>query len=104
MKSFDWKVSTVWQIHMRCAHLASVHATVSRVFGEQMKAKYRIPVNGVWPPILWSPEFKSDPSLWEDRAKAQRQLWLSLLKKAGCVPKAIMLFAGRWSAEKRIRL
>jgi hypothetical protein len=104
MKSFRGVVKFAWYVHMLSTHLASVHATVSQVFGSKMSQMYGVPVNGLWPPILWSPDFQADPSEWTERASAKRSFWLEELKKQGCVPKAIMLSAGRWSAEKRIHL
>jgi glycosyltransferase involved in cell wall biosynthesis len=104
MKSFKGLVKVAWYVHMISAHLAAVHATVSRIFGSQLTRDYRVPVGGVWPPILWSSEFRSDPSEWAQEAAAVRAGWLEKLREQGCVPKAIMLYAGRWSAEKRIHL
>jgi hypothetical protein len=64
LKSYDSypALRLIWQLHIRSAHLASVHASVSRVFGEQMVSSYGVPVNAIWPPILWAKEFKLDPS------------------------------------------
>mmetsp|Transcript_31493 Transcript_31493/g.91057 ORF Transcript_31493/g.91057 Transcript_31493/m.91057 type:complete len:552 (-) Transcript_31493:87-1742(-) len=104
MPSCKGCVKLAWNLHILSAHLASVHATVSQVFGSQMSKKYNIPVGAVWPPILWSQEFKSEPATWAQRAAAQRATWLERLKAQGCTPKAIMVFAGRWSGEKRIHL
>eukprot|EP00928_Gymnodinium_smaydae_P078832 TRINITY_DN62899_c0_g1_i1.p1 TRINITY_DN62899_c0_g1~~TRINITY_DN62899_c0_g1_i1.p1 ORF type:complete len:552 (-),score=118.49 TRINITY_DN62899_c0_g1_i1:92-1747(-) len=105
MKSYKGVVKLVWKVHMLSTRLAAVHATVSRVFGAQMARTYGIPVDAVWPPILWSPEFRSDPSEWAELAKQQRGHWLELLAAQGCAqPRAILLSAGRWSAEKRIHL
>mmetsp|Transcript_111101 Transcript_111101/g.315200 ORF Transcript_111101/g.315200 Transcript_111101/m.315200 type:complete len:542 (+) Transcript_111101:24-1649(+) len=104
MPSCKGVVKLVWYLHVYAAHLASVHATVSKVFGRQMSSAYRVPVGAVWPPILWSLEFKSEPAEWTERAAATRRSWLSALEQRGCRPRAIMFFAGRWSAEKRIHL
>lgn len=104
MKAYKGVVKLVWKIHMLSTRLATVHATVSRIFGVQMGKTYNVPVSAIWPPILWSQEFKSEPEVWAEQAAAQRSLWLEKLKEQGCEPKAIMLFAGRWSAEKRIHL
>mmetsp|Transcript_34607 Transcript_34607/g.77651 ORF Transcript_34607/g.77651 Transcript_34607/m.77651 type:complete len:644 (+) Transcript_34607:55-1986(+) len=105
MKSYKGVVKVVWYVHMFAARLAAVHATVSRVFGNKMAQKYRIPVGAVWPPILWSSEFQGDPQEWQQLAKQQRDSWLQQLESQGCLkPRALMLFAGRWSAEKRIHL
>lgn len=104
MKSYKGVVKLVWWTHMKATHLASVHATVSNVFGKQMAKKYRIPFTGLWPPILWSNDFKEDISVWAGRAAEKRQDWMQKLKDQGCTPKYIMMFAGRWSAEKRIDL
>jgi len=105
MKAYKGVVKLVWKIHMLSTRLASVHATVSRVFGAQMGKTYGIPISGIWPPILWSQEFKADPVEWQDKALALRSDWLAKLKAQGCAePRAIFLSAGRWSAEKRIHL
>lgn len=105
MPSCKGVVKLVWNLHMQSSHLACVHATVSKVFGLQMSRKYNLPVNAVWPPILWSPEFQSDPATWAEAAAVQRKSWLAQLEKQGCrSPKAILLSAGRWSTEKRIHL
>lgn len=104
MKSCTGIVKLTWYVHILGTWLAAVHATVSQVFARQLAQTYRVPVGAVWPAILWAPEFKEEPSLWIDRASTQRHQWLKLLKEQGCVPKAILLFAGRWSAEKRIHL
>ncbi|CAE8668839.1 unnamed protein product, partial [Polarella glacialis] len=104
MNAFKGTVKLVWKIHLLSTHLATVHATVSRVFGDQMRKMYQVPIDAIWPPILWSQEFKSEPSVWEEQAAATRAIWLEKLGAQGCVPKAIMLFAGRWSSEKRIHL
>lgn len=104
MASFKGPVAMAWYIHMLSTYFAAVHATVSHVFGSQIAKAYRIPVGGIWPPILWSPVFKSDPSQWKGKAAEQRSLWLQKLSDQGCKPKVIMLSVGRWSAEKRIHL
>jgi len=96
----------VWWIHMWSAYLATTHASVSKVFGDQMAKSYHVPVNGIWPPILWSKDFRAPPEEFADRAAAQRAAWLAALAEQGFVgtPRAILLFAGRWSPEKRIHL
>jgi glycosyltransferase involved in cell wall biosynthesis len=104
MKSFRGMVRLAWMVHMLSTHIAALHASVSKVFGQQMRRMYGIPVEGVWPPILWSSTFRSDPKVWEVEAREQRQVWLHKLKEQGCEPKAIMMYGGRWSAEKRIHL
>lgn len=104
MKSYKGVVKLVWALHMWATHLAAVHATVSRIFGNQMAKKYNVPFTGLWPPILWSQDFKEHPSMWAERAKTQRQIWLDKLKEQGCTPKWIFMSAGRWSQEKRIHL
>ena len=65
-----------------------------------------MPEQAVWPPILWADAFRAEPAEWEERASQQRATWLSLLRAQGMVdaPVALLLFAGRWSAEKRIHL
>ncbi|CAE7383913.1 SQD2 [Symbiodinium microadriaticum] len=105
MKAYKGVVKLVWKIHMLSTRLASVHATVSRVFGAQMGKTYGIPISAIWPPILWSEEFKAEPAEWADQAQALRSEWLEKLRAQGCQePRAILLSAGRWSAEKRIHL
>jgi glycosyltransferase involved in cell wall biosynthesis len=104
MKSFKGPVKVVWYVHMLSTYLAAVHATVSRIFGDQLRRQYGVPLGAVWPPILWSSEFKSEPEDWLEQAAAQRKEWLDELHEQGCHPKAILLSAGRWSAEKRINL
>jgi glycosyltransferase involved in cell wall biosynthesis len=104
MRSFKGPVKVAWYVHMLSAYLAAVHATVSRMFGSQLTRMYRVPVQAVWPPILWSADFQSEPSAWAEEAKAQRALWLAKFQEQGFTPKCIMLSAGRWSAEKRIHL
>lgn len=104
MKAYKGMVKLVWKIHMLSTRLATVHATVSRIFGIQMGKTYNVPVSAIWPPILWSQDFKSEPEVWAEQAAALRAQWLEKLKAQGCEPKAIMLSAGRWSAEKRIHL
>jgi len=96
----------IWHLHIRCAHLASVHASVSRVFGESMVSRYNTPVQATWPPILWAKEFKSPPEEWQEPAAKLRDSWLKQIAAQGgpSPPTAILLFAGRWSAEKRISL
>mmetsp|Transcript_125417 Transcript_125417/g.354776 ORF Transcript_125417/g.354776 Transcript_125417/m.354776 type:complete len:519 (-) Transcript_125417:217-1773(-) len=105
MKSFKGTVKLAWYLHMLSTYLCAVHATVSKIFGEKLSRMYGVPVGAVWPPILWSPEFQSEPEAWAEEAAAQRASWLEKLRDQGCCdPKAIMLYAGRWSAEKRIHL
>merc|ERR1712048_1230190 len=69
-----------------------------------MRRQYGVPIGGIWPPCLWSDTFRADPAVFADEAASQRKGWLDLLQKQGCRPKAIMMNAGRWSAEKRIHL
>jgi len=108
LKSYDTypAMKVIWHTHVRSAHLSSVHASVSRVFAEQMKADYSIPVNAIWPPILWAKDFRKEPAEVAPEAAALRKVWLDALKAQGMrkPPTAILLFAGRWSSEKRIHL
>jgi len=105
MQSYQlWLVRLVWKMHMLSTRCAAVHAATSRVFGEQLQRLYGVPIGGVWPPCLWSPAFRKEPNAFAEEAQAQRALWLQMLRDQGSEPKAIMLHAGRWSAEKRIHL
>ena len=85
----------VWQTHLRSAHLSSVHASVSRIFGQQMAADYSVPVNATWPTILWAKEFRAEPVDVAADAAAQRQLWLELLAQQGMAspPTAVLLLS-----------
>jgi glycosyltransferase involved in cell wall biosynthesis len=107
MPSCKGVVKQVWNCHVASSYLASVHTTVSRVFGDQMSKKYGVPVGAIWPPILWSPDFRSDPAGWKQRGEEQRKEWFESLRGQGCDTgslKAILLSVGRWSAEKRMHL
>lgn len=90
-----------WRMHVGSAHYATVHASVSRVFADIMHSSYRVPVQAVWPPMLWSDTFRRPPCEYAERAATLRASWLSQL---GVEPRAVLLYAGRWSAEKRIHL
>jgi len=96
----------IWQAHVRSAHLATVHASVSNVFAEQMRSDYSIPVDATWPPILWAAAFRAHPDQIAAAAAEQRSAWLAALREQGMAsaPTAVLLFAGRWSSEKRIHL
>lgn len=73
----------IWHTHVRSAHLASVHASVSNVFGEHMKEAYSVPVDAIWPPILWASAFRTDPKEVAPDAAELRQKWLGQLKQQG---------------------
>mmetsp|Transcript_30344 Transcript_30344/g.69816 ORF Transcript_30344/g.69816 Transcript_30344/m.69816 type:complete len:493 (+) Transcript_30344:42-1520(+) len=90
-----------WRMHLMAARVVAVHATVSKVFAETLHSRYGIPVQAVWPAILWSPVFRRPLDEFADQAAAERARWIKLL---GFEPKAIFLSASRWSSEKRIHL
>eukprot|EP00929_Paragymnodinium_shiwhaense_P001414 TRINITY_DN101649_c0_g1_i1.p1 TRINITY_DN101649_c0_g1~~TRINITY_DN101649_c0_g1_i1.p1 ORF type:complete len:486 (+),score=73.89 TRINITY_DN101649_c0_g1_i1:169-1626(+) len=90
-----------WYAHMASCHVATVHASVTKVYAEMLMQLYRAPTNAIWPPVLWSDVFRRDPSEFADRAARERARWLTFFD---FTPKAILLFAGRWSVEKRIHL
>lgn len=104
LRSFKGYVKLAWHLHMLSTRVAAVHAATSRVFGERMRQLYGVPVGSIWPPCLWSPEFRAEPDAFTRDALSQRRAWIELLRSQGCEPKAIMLNAGRWAAEKRIHL
>lgn len=91
----------VWRLHMASTHMATIHASVSRVFADIMRSKYWVPVQAIWPPILWSGVFRRPLEDFRERAAAQRAQWIGLL---GFEPNAILLSVSRWSHEKRIHL
>lgn len=90
-----------WYAHMVSCHFATVHASVTQVYADILRDLYRSPTSAIWPPVLWSDVFRKDPSEFADRAARERARWLTFFD---FVPKAILLFAGRWSIEKRIHL
>ena len=95
----------VWRVHMASAKFAEVHASVSRVFGKILVEREGAPVNAIWPPILWSTEFRVDRPAYAAEAEALRADWVAgVQKEHGYTPRAILLFAGRWAREKRIDL
>jgi hypothetical protein len=51
-------MKSAWAFHTLSGHYSDVHATVSRVFADDLSKKGRIKINAIWPPILWSNEFK----------------------------------------------
>ena len=51
-------MKSAWAFHILSGHYSDVHATVSRVFAKDLSKKENIEINAVWPPILWSNEFK----------------------------------------------
>jgi len=65
------------------------------------RSRYRIPVHAVWPPVLWSNEFLRPPEDFIASGAKERARWIAYL---GFSPRAILLFAGRWSEEKRIHM
>ena len=95
-----------WRVHMASAHVADVHASVSNVFGAILRQREGTPVNAVWPPILWSNEFRADPEKqYVVESKKLRLKWISMIKERdGFTPKVVFMFAGRWADEKRILL
>lgn len=90
-----------WRLHLASARVVTVHASVSKVFADLMRERYWVPVQAIWPPILWSGDFRKPLEDFQERAANVRASWISQL---GFEPTAILLFAGRWSAEKRIHL
>ena len=91
----------LWWLHLASAYFATLHASVAHVYAQSLWERYRIPVNAVWPPVLWSDAFRWSIPDVEQAAARRRASWIEELK---FLPKAILLFAGRWSAEKRIHL
>ena len=91
----------LWWLHLASAYFTTLHASVAHVYAQSLWERYRIPVDAVWPPVLWSDAFRRPLDEFRDAAAKQRERWVEEL---GFVPKAIFLFAGRWSAEKRIHL
>ena len=63
--------------------------------------RYKVPVHSVWPPVLWSEAFRRPLRDFAAAAADRRAKWV---QRFGFSPRAIFLFAGRWSAEKRIHL
>eukprot|EP00928_Gymnodinium_smaydae_P024205 TRINITY_DN19660_c0_g1_i1.p1 TRINITY_DN19660_c0_g1~~TRINITY_DN19660_c0_g1_i1.p1 ORF type:complete len:479 (-),score=100.91 TRINITY_DN19660_c0_g1_i1:118-1554(-) len=94
-------VRLAWYLHVLSARFAVVHATASQVFAKAFCSRYGMPVHAVWPPVLWSDEFRQPVEAYAQRAAAERARWVAFL---GFEPRAILLYAGRWSAEKRIHL
>eukprot|EP00747_Dinoflagellata_sp_TGD_P178825 gnl/TRDRNA2_/TRDRNA2_28543_c0_seq1.p1 gnl/TRDRNA2_/TRDRNA2_28543_c0~~gnl/TRDRNA2_/TRDRNA2_28543_c0_seq1.p1 ORF type:complete len:493 (+),score=41.55 gnl/TRDRNA2_/TRDRNA2_28543_c0_seq1:185-1480(+) len=94
-------VRLTWYWHMASAHFATVHASVSNVFAKILRSRYYIPVHVIWPPVLWSEEFRRPPEDFQAAAVSERARWVAFL---GFTPRAILLYAGRWSSEKRIHL
>jgi glycosyltransferase involved in cell wall biosynthesis len=90
---------------MASAHVADVHASVSKVFGAILREREGIPVNAIWPPILWSNEFRADPDT-EEYVVESRKLrleWTRIIEERdGFTPRVVFMFAGRWAEEKRI--
>jgi len=91
----------LWWLHLASAFFATLHASVAHVYAKSLWDRYRIPVDGVWPPVLWSDAFRRPLHDFQESAAAKRACWIEEL---GFEPRAIFLFAGRWSAEKRIHL
>jgi glycosyltransferase involved in cell wall biosynthesis len=104
----SYKLSAVmqstWKVHMASATVADVHASVSRKFGEILVEREGVKVNGFWPPILWSNEFRADPKqFYVKESKLLRKSWSRMIEERdGFTPKVIFMFAGRWADEKRI--
>lgn len=94
-------VRLTWYLHVLSAFAATVHATVSTVFAATLRSRYRAPVHAVWPPVLWSAEFLRPPGDFVEQGRKERARWAAHL---GFTPRAVLLFAGRWSEEKRVEL
>lgn len=94
-------VRFTWRLHVLSAFCPSVHATVSTVFAEEFRNRYWAPVQAIWPPVLWSTEFLRPVEDFALKGDKMRSRWCAFLRYT---PRAIFLFAGRWSAEKRIKL
>ena len=95
----------VWRVHMWSARLAEVHASVSKVFAKILHERENTPVNAIWPPILWSTEFRAERGAYANEAAALRGEWVGEVeRKDGFTPIAVFMFAGRWANEKRIHL
>ncbi|CAE8624428.1 unnamed protein product [Polarella glacialis] len=94
-------VRCMWVSHLVSNYCATVHATVAKVYAAILWDRYRSPVHAVWPPVLWSDEFRKPPADYFERAAKERSRWISLL---GFTPRAVLLYSGRWSSEKRIHL
>eukprot|EP00931_Biecheleriopsis_adriatica_P048979 TRINITY_DN28317_c0_g1_i1.p1 TRINITY_DN28317_c0_g1~~TRINITY_DN28317_c0_g1_i1.p1 ORF type:complete len:494 (-),score=70.35 TRINITY_DN28317_c0_g1_i1:210-1664(-) len=91
----------IWWLHLASSYFATVHAACAKVYADLLWEKYSVPVHSVWPPVLWSNEFRRPLEDFRERASKERARWNQML---GYCPRAIFLFAGRWSAEKRIHL
>ncbi|CAJ1378568.1 unnamed protein product [Effrenium voratum] len=91
----------LWWLHLASAFFATAHASVAKVYARSLWERYRVPVQCTWPPVLWSDEFRQPLHVYDQAASQKRASWI---QKFGFRPKAIFLFAGRWSAEKRIHL
>lgn len=97
----SFMVRLTWYLHMAFAGLATVHATVTHTFANILETIHNVPVQAVWPPPLWSHEFRRPPHEFLELAAKERARWTAFF---GFTPRAILLYAGRWSAEKRIHL
>jgi len=91
----------IWWLHLASSFCATLHASVAKVYADSLWKRYRIPVNAIWPPVLWSDEFRRPVSEFTHQAAQERARWHA---KLGFSPEAILLFVGRWSSEKRIHL
>eukprot|EP00930_Biecheleria_cincta_P060631 TRINITY_DN46251_c0_g1_i1.p1 TRINITY_DN46251_c0_g1~~TRINITY_DN46251_c0_g1_i1.p1 ORF type:complete len:524 (+),score=78.87 TRINITY_DN46251_c0_g1_i1:37-1572(+) len=91
----------MWWLHLASSYCATLHASVAKVYADSLWQRYRIRVNAIWPPVLWSDEFRRPIQDVKHQAAEQRARWQELL---GFSPEAMFLFVGRWSAEKRIHL
>jgi len=91
----------MWWLHLASAYFATTHATVANAYAKSLWERYKVPVHSVWPPVLWSQAFRRPLEDFTAAAAAQRRSWM---QRFGFSPRAIFLFAGRWSAEKRIHL
>ena len=91
----------MWWLHLASAFFATSHATVANAYAKSLWDRYKVPVHSVWPPVLWSEAFRRPLRDFAAAAADRRAKWV---QRFGFSPRAIFLFAGRWSAEKRIHL
>lgn len=91
----------MWWLHLASAFFATSHATVANAYAKSLWDRYKVPVHSVWPPVLWSEAFRRPLRDFAAAAADRRAKWV---QHFGFSPRAIFLFAGRWSAEKRIHL
>jgi glycosyltransferase involved in cell wall biosynthesis len=119
-------MKSAWNFHVLSGHYSDVHATVSRVFADDLSKKENIKINAIWPPILWANEFKKPKDkrivsqsinfflrcpLFADylpimliKIGEAKEKYAEWVKELGFKPRMIMMYVGRWSKEKRIHL